>query len=61
MLTRWRAPQNGRTPLYAAAAAGHKHVVNALVKADADKNFVDKVRERKGGDHGSKNCQLDEG
>ena len=46
VLTRGRAPQNGRTPLFAAAQEGHLEVVEALEKAGADKDAPDdEVRE----------------
>ena len=45
LLTRGCAPQDGCTPLYAAAENGHQEVVQLLVQADADKNAPDNVRE----------------
>ena len=45
VLTRARAPQSGRTPLYVAAWYGHLKVVQALAKAGADKDAATKVRE----------------
>ena len=50
VLTRGRAPQGGRTPLFAAAIRGHRAVVEALVKAGANKDAQDKVREGRGGE-----------
>jgi len=36
VMTRGRAPQNGCTPLYAAAQNGHEEAVHFLVEAGAD-------------------------
>ena len=52
MLTRGRAPQNGATPLYAAACNGHLEVVQALAEAGVAMNAPTKVREGRGGDVG---------
>ena len=52
MLTRRCAPQDGRTALWIAAFNGHDEVVQLLIKADADKNFKNKVKEGRGGDVG---------
>ena len=50
-LTRGCAPQNGRTPLHAAAYQGHDAVVRVLVEVGADVTAKDKVSERRvGGD-----------
>ena len=45
MLTRWRVPQYGFTPLHAAAQEGHSEVVQALAKEGANKEALDEVRE----------------
>ena len=45
MLMRGRAPQNGKTPLWVAAEKGNVDVVQLLVKAGADKNAPNNVRE----------------
>ena len=55
MLKRWHAPQDGSTPLHAAAKEGHLEVVQALEKAGANKDATDKVREGRGGDAGRTN------
>ena len=52
LLTRERAPQDGITPLCAAAHGGHLGVVQVLVQAEADKDAPSKVRERTGEDVG---------
>ena len=51
----WRAPQDGWTPLFAAACWGHLEVVQALDKAGADKDALDEVREGRAGDVGRAN------
>jgi len=43
-----RAPQDGDTPLYNAAANGHLAVVKFLVAKGADKNETNQVREGRG-------------
>ena len=55
VLTRWRAPQMGWTPLYAAAYNGHLKVVQALAKAGANKDAPHKVMEGRGGELGRTN------
>ena len=55
VLTRWRAPQIGWTPLYVAAYRGRLKVVQALEKAGADKDAPTKVMEGRGGDVGRTN------
>ena len=68
MLTRWRTPlyaaaqgghlevvQNGRTPLWIAASRGHLKVVQALEKAGAKMDALDRVRGGRGGDVGRTN------
>ena len=45
LLTRERAPQDGITPLCAAAHGGHLEVVQCLVQAHADKDAPNEVRE----------------
>ena len=55
VLTRWRAPQVGETPLYVAAQQGHHGVVQALATAGADKDAPQEVRGRRGGYVGSSN------
>ena len=55
VLTGGRAPQKGGTPLYTAAYQGFNsplEVVQLLVRADANKEARDQVRERMGGDGG---------
>ena len=52
VLTRGRAPQEGRTPLYIAVEKSHLAVVKVLVAKGADTNAAEKVRERRGGDVG---------
>ena len=55
MLTWGRAPQDGCTPLYAAAQKGHEKVVQLLVKAGADKDAPMEVKEGTGLDIGRTN------
>ena len=55
VLTWWRAPQYGSTPLYIAAFNGHLKVVQALEKAGANKDAPDEVRGGRGGDVGRTN------
>ena len=55
VLTRWRVPQYGRTPLHAAASCGHSEMVLALAKEGANKEAPDEVREGRGGDVGRTN------
>ena len=55
VLTRRRAPQNGWTPLFAAACHGHLEVVQALVEAGAKKDAPAKVREWREGEVGRTN------
>ena len=55
MLTRGRVPQDGCTPMYAAAEKGHEEVVQALERAGADKDAPNRVREGKGMDVGRTN------
>ena len=43
-LTRGRAPQDGWTPLHAAAQEGHQEVVQLLVKEGADKDAPNEVK-----------------
>jgi len=45
LLTRGSAPQDGVTPLWAAAFQGHDAVVQFLVQENADKDAPSKVRE----------------
>jgi len=51
-LTRGRAPQDGCTPLWAAAFNGHVAVVELLVAKGAERDAPAKVREGRGGDIG---------
>ena len=46
LLTRERAPQNGVTPLYAAAHNGHDKVVRFLLEEGVDVTAKTKVSER---------------
>ena len=55
MLTRGRAPQDGWTPLYAAASYGYPEVVEALVEAGANTDAPDEVRDVRGGEVGRTN------
>ena len=48
-MTRGRAPQDGETPLYAAARQGHDAVVLFLVEKGADVTAKDRVSERRVG------------
>ena len=48
VLTRRRAPQDGCTPLHAAAARGHLAVVQVLVDAGADTDAKNVVSQRRG-------------
>jgi len=49
VLTRRRAPQNGETPLYAAAKQGQRAVLLFLVEKGADVTAKTKVSERRVG------------
>ena len=42
-LTRGRAPQHGRPPLYFTALTGNEEVARVLLQAGADKHAKDKV------------------